>query len=173
MAATILIKSNINTGQTNIEMPMFNTLSVHWNVIHIKQGFFDPNSDTVIFDNISFGHKVYKKNINTENHLIHDHSFPADGSNPVSTNMEYEESTTLYVDPENSYTVESWFRNAGKFYTHSIEFETPTPPDFESEFLVFHPDTESMPLEFEHVAPPGAAEQMPSPDFDKIAYKPV
>ena len=173
MAATILIKSNINTGQTDIEIPTFNTMAVHWNVLHIKQGFYDENSDTVIFDNISFGHKVYKKNIDTENQLIHDKSFPVGGLNPVSTNMEYEESTTLYVDPENTYILEVWFQNAGQLYTVSREFTTPVPPDFESEFLVYHPDTENMPLEFEHVAPPGAADQMPSPDFDKIAYKPV
>ena len=146
MAATILIKSNINSGQTNIELPTFETLTVHWNVVHIKQGFFDPDSDVVTFNNISFGHKIYKKNIDTENQLIHDHSFPKFGLNPVSTNLEYEESTSLYVDPENSYIVE---------------------------FLVYHPDYETMPLEFEHVPPPGAADQRPSPDFDKIAYKPV
>ena len=173
MAATILIKSNINSGQTNIELPTFETLTVHWNVVHIKQGFFDPDSDVVTFNNISFGHKIYKKNIDTENQLIHDHSFPKFGLNPVSTNLEYEESTSLYVDPENSYIVESWFQNAGNFYTYSMEFQTPAPPDFESEFLVYHPDYETMPLEFEHVPPPGAADQRPSPDFDKIAYKPV
>lgn len=169
----IYVKSNINTGQTSIEIPGFIPTELYWNIVHIKQGFFDENSDVVTFDNVSYGHRVYKKNIGSENQLIHDHDFPKFGLNPVSTNLEYEESTTLYVDPENTYIVEAWFQNAGRSYSTSTEFVTPAPPDFESEFLVFHPETETMPLEFENPVPPGAMDQIPYPDFDKPAYKPV
>jgi hypothetical protein len=169
----ILIKSNINTGQTTINIPGLDPRELYWNIIHIKQGFFDENSTTVVFDNVSYGHKVYKKNIDSENQLIHDHSFPKFGLNPVSTNLEYEESTTLYVDPENTYIVEAWFQNAGRSHSALMEFITPAPPDFESEFLVFHPETETMPLEFENPVPQEAIDQIPPPDFDKPAYKPV
>lgn len=171
----ISIKSEINNGHTNIVIPRFQPTMIFWNILHIKQGFFDENSDTVWFDNLSYGHRVYKKNIDTPNQLIHDKSFPREGLKPLCTNQEYEESTSLYVDPENTYILEAWFHNAGKSYSTTVEFRTPAPPDFESEFLVYHPETANIPPEYETPLAPGALDQIPVPDYETNsgAYKPV
>jgi hypothetical protein len=171
----ILIKSNIKTGEVNIVLPAFNPLMVYWNIIHIKQGFFDETSNIVMFDNVSFGHKLYLKNTDGSTQTIHEAAFPRDGLNPVSTDLEFEESTSTYVDPENTYIIEAWFRNAGKSYQASREFVVPAPPDFEKEFLIYHPDFENVPPEYEHPLPPGALEQMPVPDYETStgAYKPT
>lgn len=165
----IFIKSEINSGHTDIVVPRFEPTKLYWNILHIKQGFFDQNSDTVWFDNVSYGHRVYKKNINEPNQLIHDKSFPIEGLTPLCTDQEYEESTSLYVDPENTYIIEAWFQNAGKSYSKSVEFITPAPPDFESEYLVYHPETADIPPEYETPLPPGALEQVPVPDYETPA----
>jgi hypothetical protein len=171
----IFLKLNVTTGQVDVTIPTFEPNKLYWNIIHIKQGFFDETSGVVIFDNVSYGHKVYVKNIGEPDRLIHDKSYPQFGLKPVSTNLEYEESSTLYVDPESIYVVEAWYQNAGKFYRSSNEFLTPAPPDFESEFLVYHPDLENIPPEYEHPLPAGSLEQIPVADYETPsgAYVPV
>ena len=98
---------------------------------------------------MSFSLIVKKINSDTTETIVLEKQYPQWGMNYINydTTQLFLESETLNLIPSTEYKIEFSYINAKQTFSNSTNFSTPAIPGFEEQFLVYHPDLNSLPPE--------------------------
>jgi len=144
--SNILIKANLTNNQISFVIPNINPTELYWNITHLYISFPNDTSRFTEFNYLNFLLKVKKINSDTTETIVLEKQYPQWGINYVNydTEQQFLESETLNLIPSTEYKIEFSYTNATQTFSNSTNFSTPAIPGFEEQFLVYHPDLNSL-----------------------------
>lgn len=130
----LVAKYNTTTNKWSLTIPNLNPEERFWDILHIKIGFISEIDDVVKFNNLSFGYSI-----ECNNKEIGKRQWPIiQGFKYVHTEEEFLEISTEKLLPTLTHKIKIWCKN-NEIYNETIcSFETPTPPDFDKQFIETH-----------------------------------
>ena len=147
--SNIQVKANLTNNQISFVIPNINPNELFWNITHFHISFPNDTSQFTEFNYLSFSLTVKKINSDTTETIVLEKQYPQWGMNYINydTTQQFLESETINLIPETEYKIEFSYTNAKQTFNNSTNFTTPSIPGFEKQFLVYHPDLNSLPPE--------------------------